>query len=225
MIIIVGDSWGVGEWDTNCNLSGPGFGHYLMLHDQVCNLSLGAGSNTDSLNRLSQFLKKCQADAYDTIYWIVTCPSRDIDLSQCLSGPTSLKQTLYDSLFKSLDTAQKIAAQYDIKINLIGGLCDLNSIDVSRYTNLNVSVASWGQLLDQQYSIGAFYPESWTDTGRLIKAHYPDHLEDWADIADAIIAKNQSWDKIFKTDGCHPDRHGHKILHNHLYPEWAWKIS
>lgn len=225
MIIIVGDSWGVGEWSKDWNLSGPGFGHYLMLHDQVCNLSLGAGSNTDSLDRLSQFFKKYKVDQHDTIYWIVTCPSRDIDIKQCLDKSGSLKQTLLNSLFKSLDTAQKLATHYDIQINLIGGLCDLNSIDISQYTNLNVCVPSWGRLLDQQYKIGAFYPTSWTDLGRLIKEHYPDHLEDWADIADEVIAKNQSWSKIFHTDGSHPDRHGHKILHDHLYPEWAWKIT
>jgi hypothetical protein len=225
MIIIIGDSWGVGEWDRCCNLGGPRFGQYLMLHDQVCNLSLGAGSNTDSLDRLSQFLKKFKADQYDTIYWIVTCPSRDIDIDQCLPDSESLKQKLIDYLFQSLDTAQKLADHHGVRINLIGGLCDLNVIDISKYEHLDVSVASWGQLLDQQYSIGLFYPGSWTDIGLTIKTQYPHHLDDWNDIADMVIAKNQSWNKIFHTDGSHPDRTGHKILHNYLYPEWAWKLG
>ena len=157
--------------------------------------------------------------------WIVTCPSRDIDIKLHLADKISLKQVLYDSLFATMDLAEKLASEHAVKINLIGGLCDLNNVDMSQYSYLNVSVPSWGRLLDHQYHAGAFYPGSWTEIGQDIKKYYHDHLEDWADIADMVIAKNQSWNKIFNTDGSHPDRHGHKILHNHLYPEWAWKIA
>jgi len=225
MIIITGDSWGVGEWDKDCNLSGPGFGQYLMLHDQVCNLSVGAGSNSLALERLNQFLKKYRIDSYDTIYWIVTCPSRDIDFTKCLRKETSLKQMLLDSLFDSFTTAQTIADSYDVSLNLIGGLCDLDGLDLSGYSRLRVSVASWGQLIDARYSMGTFYPESWISIGKDIKDQYSHHLDEWQDIADMMIKKNQSWRRIFHTDGSHPDREGHKKLHNHLYPDWARKLE
>jgi hypothetical protein len=124
-----------------------------------------------------------------------------------------------------LDIAEKIGNQHDTKIQLIGGLCDLNDIEMSKYPHLHVRIPSWGQLLDQKYAVGLYYPEPWDDIGQSIKKYYPHHLGDWYAIADMIIKKNQSWKKIFHTDGCHPDRIGHQILHNHLYPEWAWKIQ
>ena len=225
MIIIIGDSWGVGEWDKNSNLGGPGFGQYLMLHDRVVNLSVGAGSNTQSLDRLSEFLDKFQSDDYDTFYWIVTCPSRCIDIRDHLLLTKSLEQVLLDTLYQSMDHAQHIAQQHGIQINLIGGLCDLDDVDITEFDRLHAKVPSWGSLLHDKYATSPIYPVSWSDIGESIKNSYPHHLQSWHNIANKIIEKNQSWKKIFNTDGYHPDREGHKILHNHLYPEWAWKIA
>jgi len=225
MIIIIGDSWGIGEWDKDCNLGGPGFGQYLMLHDRVVNLSVGSGSNTQSLDRLSEFLNKFQADEYDTFYWIVTCPSRCIDLGDHLPSAKSLELVFLDSLFQSLDRAQCIAQEHSIEINLIGGLCDLDNVDITEFTRLAAKVPSWGRLLYDKYATSPTYPNNWPEIGRTIKKSDPHHLQSWHNIANTIIAKNQSWRKIFHTDGSHPDRDGHKKLHNHLYPEWAWKIG
>jgi hypothetical protein len=225
MIIIIGDSWGVGEWDKDCNLGGPGFGQYLMLHDRVVNLSIGSGSNTQSLDRLSEFLAKFRADEYETFYWIVTCPSRCIDIRDHLSLTKSLEQVLLDTLYQSMDRAQHIAQQHGIQINLIGGLCDLDNINITRFTRLNATVPSWGSLLTDKYITSSMHPVNWPEIGETIKKSYPHHLQSWHNIANAIIAKNWSWQQIFTTDGCHPDRKGHQILHDHLYPEWAWKIG
>jgi len=225
MIIIIGDSWGVGEWDKDYNLSGPGFGQYLMLHARVVNLSVGSGSNTQSLDRLSEFLNKFQADEYDTFYWIVTCPGRCIDLSDHLPLTKSLEQVFLDSLFQSLARAQCMAQEHSIQINLIGGLCDLDDIDIAEFDRLNAKVPSWGSLLIDKYITCSMYPENWPELGKTIKKSYPYHLQSWNTIADKIIAKNHCWQGIFTTDGAHPTRHGHKILHDHLYPEWAWKVQ
>ena len=225
MIVIIGDSWGVGEWDKNCNLGGPGFGQYLMLHDCVVNLSVGAGSNTQSLNRLCKFLDKFQSDEYDTFYWIVTCPSRCINISDHLPSTKSLEQVLLDTLSQSMNRAQHIAQQRDIQINLIGGLCDLDNVDIAKFNRLNAKVPSWGSLLYDKYATSFMYPAHWPEIGETIKKSYPYHLQSWNIIADSITAKHRSWQQIFTTDGYHPDRKGHQILHNHLYPEWAWKIG
>jgi len=225
MIIIIGDSWGVGEWDKDCNLGGPGFGQYLMLHDRVVNLSVGSGSNTQSLDRLSEFLNKFQSDDYDTFYWIVTCPSRCIDIRDHLPLTKSLEQVLLDTLYQSMDRAQHIAQQHGIQINLIGGLCDLDNVDITEFTRLNAKIPSWCRLLYDKYATSPMYPDNWQEIAKIIKKSYPYHLQSWNTIADKIIEKNHSWQQIFTTDGCHPDRKGHQILHNHLYPEWAWKIA
>ena len=225
MIIIIGDSWGVGEWDKNFNLSGPGFGQYLMLHDRVVNLSVGGGSNTQSLDRLSEFLSKFQADEYDTFYWIVTCPSRCINIRDHLALSESLEQVFLNSLFQSLARAQCMAQEHSIQINLIGGLCDLDNVNISEFYRLDAKVPSWGSLLYDKYASSPMYPDNWPEIGEIIKKSYPYHLQSWNTIADAIIEKNQSWRRIFHTDGFHPDREGHKKLHNHLYPGWAWKVQ
>jgi hypothetical protein len=225
MIIIIGDSWGVGEWDEQFNLGGPGFGQYLMLHDRVVNLSVGNGSNSQSLDRLSEFLGKFQADDYDTFYWIVTCPSRCINFIDHLPSTKVLEQVLFDTLYQSMVRAQQIAEQHDIQINLIGGLCDLDNVDITGYTRLNVKVPSWGSLLYDKYATCAMYPGNWPNIGEIIQKSYPHHLQSWNTIADKIIAKNRSWQEIFTTDGTHPTRKGHKILHDYLYPEWSWKIQ
>jgi len=225
MIIIIGDSWGVGEWDKDCNLSGPGFGQYLMLHDRVVNLSVGGGSNTQSLDRLSEFLSKFQADGYDTFYWIVTCPSKCIDIHDHLPSSKSLEQVFLDSLFQSLARAQCIAQEHSIQINLIGGLCDLDGVDIAEFDRLNAKVPSWGSLLIDKYITCSMHPTNWSEIGKTIKKSYPHHLQSWNTIADKIIAKNRCWQGIFTTDGTHPTRHDHIILHDHLYPEWAWKVQ
>ena len=224
MIIIIGDSWGVGEWDKDCNLSGPGFGQYLMLHDRVVNLSAGGGSNTQSLDRLCKFLDKFNPDEYDTFYWIITCPSRCIDIRDHLPLTKSLEQVFLETLHKSMHRAQCIAQHYGIQINLIGGLCDLDNVNMVEFDRLDIKVPSWGSLSHDQYATSPVYPMHWPEIGELIRKSYPHHLQSWNSIADIIIKKNEILNRIFHTDGYHPDRHGHKILHDHLYPEWAWKI-
>ena len=225
MIIIIGDSWGVGEWNGKCDINGPGFGQYLMLHKQVINLCVGSASNTQSIQRLSSMLKKLQIDEHDTIYWIVTCPSRCSNIYDHLQGQKSLQQIFHENLFASFDSAQKIAKTYSTQINLIGGLCDLNSLDIRCFDRLCVKVPSWCSLLCDTYPSSFISPSDWSDVGKIIKKYHQQHLTEWHDIADIITAKDRKWNLMFTTDGAHPDRFGHKVLHNHLYPEWAWKIG
>jgi hypothetical protein len=225
MIIIIGDSWGVGEWDKECNLNGPGFGQYLMLHEQVINLCVGSASNTQSIQRLSRILGKLQIDEHDTIYWIVTCPSRCINIYDHLKNQKSLQQIFHENLFASFESAQKIAQTYSTQINLIGGLCDLESLDITFFDRLCVKVPSWCSLLCDNYPSSFISPSDWYAVGKIIKKYHQHHLTEWNDIADIITSKGRMWNMLFTTDGAHPDRFGHKILHNYLYPEWAWKIE
>jgi len=227
MIIIIGDSWGVGEWSQSCELNGPGIGQYLMLHDEVINLSVGGGSNTQSLDRLKKLLVKFSPDHYDTIYWLITCPTRCISAKDFVSLTTDcLTDTATQLLNNCLQSANDLAKTFDIKIKLIGGLCDLNSVDVTQYTNLEIVVASWGQLLDPNYST-CLITDNWIEIGQIIKKENPKLLEEWNLVADKISKKHQSWQELkiqyFGTDGSHPDRRGHLVLRNYLYPQWAFK--
>lgn len=53
MIIIAGDSWSLGEWDKQGQLSHPGLGGFLQeANYKVWNVGLGGGSNNQTIHRL-----------------------------------------------------------------------------------------------------------------------------------------------------------------------------
>lgn len=227
MIIITGDSWGVGEWNKSCNLNGPGIGQLLMLHttDGVINLSQGNFSNTQIANRLENFLQRWSANDADTVYWIVTCPSRCVDVNYYIDTKDGILENSYKILHKSLEKMNSIAEQHNIRIKLIGGLCDLNSIDIKNYSKLEIVVPSWGELLDSSYQTFVLTPNYMVEFGKLIKEKRSELLPEWLDVSNQITKKYQSWKKLsttyFSTDGNHPDRFGHRVLRDYLYPEFS----
>ena len=227
MKIIIGCSWAISEWNNACNLAGPGFGQLLMLHDQVTNLAMAGGSNSMGLDRLEQFFHRYQVSVDDDIYWVVTCPSRCREKSWLLSEP-GLHQAMNSLLDASLKRAVELVQFYNIRLHLIGGLCDLDEINQSLYKDLVFCVPSWGQLLNPDYKTSPFMPDNWADLGMLVKQTRPDLQAEWITISDKIINKQQSWKRMsntfFKTDGCHPDSDAHRKLRDHLWPEWAHKF-
>lgn len=222
MIIIVGDSWGVGEWDENSNLGGPGFGQYLMIYDQVINLSTPGGSNTGSIDRLENFLSKFRTDKQDVVYWIITDPSRCATIEFFLQSK-SLLDAAKSLLHRIFDRANRLAKKYNIQIYLIGGCCDLDNIDTSNWSNLHIKIPSWTRLIDPECNSTLITEHWWVELGESIKKTRPDLLDEWLTISDDILSKYRIWDKNFKIDGSHPDRHGHQLLLNHLYPEYQVK--
>jgi hypothetical protein len=225
LIVIVGDSWGVGEWDKNCCLSGPGFGQYLMLHDRVLNLSVGAASNGMALDRLEDLLAKFCPDDFDTFYWIVTSPDRCRTLEYFL-GTSDLGSEIEKCLEESFSRANMLAQKYSIDINLIGGVCDLNQVNLDAHSNLKIAVESWGELLMPGYAKSRIDPFFFRSLGESIDYLNIALKKTWVDYADQAELKYQSWetmrDRYFSTDGTHPDRHAHLVLKNYLYPDWKW---
>jgi hypothetical protein len=226
MIIILGDSWGVGEWGMDKNefcLIGPGIGQYISMHNTVINLSLGSGSNTQSLSRFELLLEKYQIDCqFDTVYWIVTDPLRCVDDAD-LRFSESIESKVKFLLNQCLSRADFIGKKYQITINLIGGLCDLNNIDISNYEWLNISVPSWGMLIDKNYNSSLYcLSTKWKLIGEL--ADTPIKKSEWFDLTKLCEEKRKSMKNIFPTDQQHPDRHGHILLRNYLYPEWKHKF-
>lgn len=226
MIIILGDSWGVGEWgadkDSDCCLTGPGIGQYINMHDTVINLSVGAGSNTVSLNRLEDLLDKIHIDNYDTIYCIVTDPLRCIDDVQIILSQPSIKEEVNTLLNKFLARANSIGERCQKTINLIGGLCDINNIDISNLPYLNTVVPSWGRLLDKNYN-ASYYSHSqlWNQIGE--KCATPEHKLEWINLTKLCDDKMMSMNKLFTTDKSHPTRYHHRILRDFLFPNWKHK--
>ena len=228
MIIVIGDSWGVGEWSSECHLSGPGFAQYMALHSEVFNLSVGAASNTLCLDRLESLFSRLKLCRTDTVYWVVTCPTRCITIKDLLDAD-SLQSVIDMSLQKALSRANVLAANADVTINLIGGLCDLDYVDFKPYPNLHAAVPSWCKLLDADYPSFPAYSNYWCELGeRLSDTENDDRMRQWIDIADKFLAKEKSWHNMqltfFGTDGGHPDRRAHLLLRNYLYPEWQYKF-
>jgi hypothetical protein len=200
-----------------------------MLTHEVVNISQGASSNTESLNRLTLFLKRFSVDCYDTIYWIVTCPSRCVTPEYYIANNNhTVLENSYKILYDSLEKANILGKQHNITIKLIGGLCDLDSIPIQNYSNLEICVPSWGRLLNSSYNSGILYPAYWKELGLLIKSTCPELLLEWIHITEQIQNKDKSWKEMsntyFSTDARHPDRYGHRVLRDYLYPEFSYKV-
>lgn len=213
MIIIIGDSWGVGEWgfDTNEDycLTGPGIGSLMSMHHRVINLSKCAGSNTDSLNRLTDLLDQFTPAPGDRFFWIVTCPSRCILSEDELYGQ-NFEEISTKYLFNALDRANTIAEKFSIEIELIGGVCDLPDDCYKNFKHLNVLVQSWGKLLDKNYPTCTYSPSP------EILTHVLKDIE----VLNRIEKKYKFWENsnLFPDNG-HPNTYSHRILRDFIFPE------
>lgn len=238
MIVILGDSWGIGEWGTDpktqesCSLTGPGIGQYCSLHGKVINLSEGGCSNTDQLEYFKNLLNKFKPDYEDVFYWIVTDPVRCFGnkdkLSQLFHNQPTLEIAIRSALNSFLQNINNVAQQQDIKINLIGGMCDLDTVDVTNYSNLTIRVPSWGKLLDNDYASSIFHAQYMAELGKIVKDTRPDLLDEWHLITDLTIKKQNSLTQLsnnnLSNDSSHPNRYAHRILRDLLYPEYNFKF-
>jgi len=226
MIVILGDSWGVGEWGKNNSITGPGIGQYFNLYGKVINLSEGGCSNTEQLIYFKNLLEKFTPEQHDVFYWIVTdpvrCFARQNKITDLLIDQSTLETAIRSTLDRFLNNVNTIAQQHSIKINLIGGVCDLDTVDISKYSNLTIKVPSWGKLLDNTYASSIYDAGHIMNLGLLIKSTRPDLLDEWHLIADLAIKKADSWKQLFNkklsNDSSHPNRYGHSILSDLLYP-------
>ena len=213
MIVIIGDSWGVGEWAIGARLSGPGIGSLISMHDRVINLSVGAASNTDCLDRLTDLLEQFTPVPGDRFFWIVTCPSRCILNNNDLYGQ-NFEEIAIKYLSNALARANTIAEKFSIKIELIGGVCDLPDNCCKNFKHLNILVQSWGKLLDKNYPTCTYSPSP------VILTYTLKDIE----VLNRIKKKYEFWqDSNLFPDNGHPDTHSHRILRDFIFPEWSHK--
>lgn len=222
MIIIMGDSWGVGEWGSNKDrglcLSGPGIGQLFSLHCKVINISQGASDNFMQQKEFELLLLKYSPDSTDQFYWIVTDPLRNVTPDVLLKNASSIKSAVAGVLDSFLSNINAIAASHNITINLIGGLCDLEPVS---YSNLKVVVPSWCKMLNANHKSSIFVDHTVQDLASYIMTHRPDLKHEWVDIANAALAKRQSFDYLescgmFRCD--HPTALAHRLLRDFLSP-------
>jgi hypothetical protein len=232
MIIIMGDSWGVGEWGPIRNpvtgqkqvgLSGPGIGQLFSLHGKVINVSQGGSDNFQQVNEFAVLLERFRPAAQDVFYWIVTDPLRNLAPAD-IGSQGSITDFARSQLAAFLQQVQALAKLYDIRVNLIGGLCDLNTIDTEPGPYIHTAVTSWGQLLMPNYRASMFSDDSMAEWGPYLHSHRPDLLPEWTEITEQALQKRRSWDQLnvlglFQYN--HPTTTAHALLRNHLCPEWS----
>ena len=159
-IVLVGCSWGCGEWSYDQNsdhyVSHPGLSEYLSVDHNVLNLSRGGNSNWQICYTLENYLN-VKGDDKNTTYIVVqTDPMRggnsenfNVNYKQHANKADSLL-ILYQSLLEEFyHKLQYIGNMYNINIQLIGGISDVFIEGLDNITRVNVLCPSWINLIAQ----------------------------------------------------------------------------
>ena len=224
MKIIVGSSWGVGTFERGGKLSGPGIAQYLNLHDGVINLSIGAHSNYYLLRQLDKFLQRYTPNNDDTFFWIVNSPLINDERHGldgiCNATTTNLYDAILDKLYAQFDFANQLAKQFNITINLIGGLCDLDTVDIEKFSNLKIKVPSWGKLCDDSYA-GCIFSFGGFDKLQIqVEKHNQNLLPEFFKLQATAYKKRRSMALLHTFfEANHPTQAAHIKLRDFLYPE------
>jgi len=236
-IIIAGDSWGLGEWSglelgSGGSINHTGMAQYFTdFQYTVVNLSKGGSSNLESIERLKHY----NISDNDIVLFIMTDPLRDLGafkLSKQNNDKENLKK-ITEKITKALVDAQGVYPllcklmhnlfdelnQIGHPINLIGGLCNINTDISSQYNNLTTLIPSWinilvGQMPEYEHTINKNFVIT---TGSLLQHINLSEFD--SRLAELIINDLHDIEKnflvfredIFHPDGVHPNRHGHRI--------------
>lgn len=220
-ILIAGDSWGCGEWDfrlitktaTEISISHKGTEQYFLDNGyNVVNLSSGNSSCSDSLEQLSIFFNSSESEDI-VVVWFQTDPLRNL---RPYTNFRNQIKTYNDMLVLNdqiLDSTYNLLNQFNKKIVCIGGCSKLNLELINKYPNLIPLIPSVPEFLIENYTAPELWISDW---------FYSEHFKvDTADINKLVyISKAKEnlkrYPALFFPDGEHPNRHGHKLIFEHL---------
>lgn len=158
--LIIGDSWGIGEYAIIKQLMTPvphtGIDHYLQYHGhKVENISAGSASNFGQLRHCRTVLE--QSDSVpDYIIWFHTEPVRDIAdtvIDDELDGPiqfplinnyNDFDQAMQYMNYQNYVFAQTIYDQFQCPFIVVGGLGKLHSC-IESFSFASYKIYSWAQ--------------------------------------------------------------------------------
>jgi hypothetical protein len=246
MIIIVGDSWGCGEWSEAHTVSHCGLQQYFQEHGyQVLNFSRGGASNWESYLILKQVLNSGIIDHKNSIEIFVfqTEWFRDLAVKPLLKLHQSYNKIDYsvDCYHKNLalDTIDHwsqhlddLAIKHNVTVKIIGGCSDTVNKDWvhGKYQNLKVVCQSFTNLVVNGTDtvdnpiFGVKYQPSLVETCR--KNTQDDQLQFLLDAIEAgdsrenLFLTNSNW---FWPNGDHPNRLAHKRLFEFLTVDKNYK--
>jgi hypothetical protein len=201
-LIIIGDSWSCGEWATisgKYQIVHKGVEQYCIDHSiPVKNYSFPAAGNFQHLSLFSD-----RHITNEKVFWFITCPLRGPDPTRDDPGKLAIKKL--HSLFEKIDD---LSIRHNLQIYLLGGLCDLDSIDidVSRY-NFDIVIPSISKFLDPQYSASSVFGDLGCAQRVIQDKNYA------MDVFDAIEKKFDFFKNStdYPDDG-HPGRSAHQKI-------------
>lgn len=183
--LIIGDSWGVGEWERPNRVFSPipntGIDYYLRsLGHTVTNISAGKAGNFSQLRHGHRTLKN--ESNYDYIIWFHTEPIRDIEEVIVNNPPEGQKyypefsmENFNDSIRyinqENYRYAQNISNEYNIPFIVIGGQGSVDSI-IQEFTFAQHVIPSWLQeLLNLDFTPSTTLLFSW-QRFKYVLTHY-----------------------------------------------------
>ena len=207
-ILIVGDSWGCGEW--NQTVQHKGLELYLSKKHKVENLSVPGGCNLGAHNKIKE-----EYQNYDYIIWVVTEPERNLwDWNYYYD-----KEKITDQYDKGKDMYANCVESHERVINTIKELCGEKTILIGGMHKLIHSgnlynkflyTANWVDLI-RKNDLKTWY----VSTHELAPHHERNAKREYLD----FIAKDR---KHFWPDAIHPNRLSHKILYDTLEKQIKW---
>lgn len=206
MIVIIGDSWGRGEW-RGCEITHGGLGQYLVDAGRpVTNLSRGNGQNDEAMHDLEDYL--AHNTTPDAVIWFVTCPLRT-SLHRIYDNPIDWAHRQLITAFGYLD---QMALRYQTQIYVIGGLCDIPPEIVQQpYDRVTVIIDSVSAMLISNFPRTVF--------GDVKELHRIKSTEQALDIAHQIEQKYNQYDQSdFFPDGGHPNQQAHQMIFEKIRP-------
>jgi hypothetical protein len=230
-ILIAGDSWGCGEWES-FKILHSGLTQYC--HDAghlVFNISKPGGSNICTYDRIHHFLQTNQHLQIQCVIVFQTEWTRDIvteDQStiaeDLMHGYHALKHRLMDRFYYRLS---QTSTEHNIPIHIVGGCSDTiwfdqienehRGIRMGCHSLTNLLLEHNHRILEPAYAV---FSLSASKSINYIKQHLnTKDLELLLDDIDIGHQRLDQWKKhkeFFWPDGAHPNRHGHEVLFNFL---------
>ena len=233
MIVVTGDSWACGEWDSEHGNVHGGLAEILKHNGhEVVNLAVPGTDNRTATHNLKWFLHNNQSHNITQIIFFKSDIARQINTPDLQRGYIDFKNTIIHSFYFALAEAVQ---KYQVPCAIIGGSSDAFSRDWTanaamnyheKLKGLTIAVPSFTNLIVNDNSnklTFSIWREADTETIlTAIKASSTNQdiailIED----LDLAQRRYNLWhhNAEFFPDGNHPNRRAHQILYEFLIQE------
>jgi hypothetical protein len=221
-VLIIGDSWGCGEWEWDSKKGEHitpnkhlGLEQYLTEDGfAISNVSVPGQSNLEALSNAAFQ----PIHSFDYIVWIVTDALRDLSyVNKNYNELTSYADMIADSEFIMKHTFT-VANNFNVPILCMGG-CAILPQYINQYPNLTPAIPSLTKFLLP----GFHHPKLWASTwfNHVETAVRKMSLVDRDTFITDVLREKSKQDSLknehlFTPDGLHPNRYAWKIVYDYL---------